>query len=1611
MRCQIGSFSAGKAIGMCGIIVFAAFASLFANVHDVSAVTCSSGAAAQNGITVVPSHGNVFYIDTGVTPVLDAGYIGYRVTNGTGSSQSSLWAQVSSFTGSNVSLANALDSAMQLPTLADGSTGTSYFMLKATGATMSAQGHTLKVYDDRPDLAGATVLYECDFSFSKVQETIKAASNKLADNGLTSAAAIEVSDTSPELGQLVTITVEGQTGQIGAGSTPDFDIIWLAPAAVSTWPTRALRLESVSITFDGNANWANTADQVTYANQLLITGANGLTNVDNSEYRISYGFRVVGRPTSTVTAVPIAQIASGTQVKHSDTGAAGGTLDISFASLTINAALTKSVTTTTGLTVVDCTGACAVPGESGSGETYVEVPYRLTASSTTATTLTVDEFVDQAPTGPIFIPGSATVTDIGRTGVAIGDPVTVTADAAPKPLHFTGPFTLNSGTTASIDYEMWVPVGSFANTAYAKIGDFLVGATASAMSRITVTSTGTSTVGVVADTADFSISAVTDPATSITASAATLNGTVDPNGTAVLTGQFEYGTSPTLVGATTTTATTPASGTLDGLTDPTAVSLGLTGLSSGTTYYYRVKAGSAQGTILSFTTLAVLADPTPTTTAATSVAATTATVNGTINPNLTPITGIQFVYGTVSDLSSGTTTVTVDDGTGTAALTAGGSSTQPFSYAVTGLTSGITYYFKIRACTSALTGTYPNVSCTTAFEGSILNFTTSLASRTLTIDAGSYVASYTLTDTPPTITSTASAGAGTKTYTSTTTGVCTIGSTTGIVTFVAAGTCTIDADIASDGTYDTADATDISFSVTLAARTLTIDAGSYVASYSMTDTPPTITSTASAGTGTKTYTSTTTGVCTIGSTTGIVTFVAAGTCTIDADIDADGTYDTADATDISFSVTLAARTLTIDAGSYVSSYSLTDTPPTITSTASAGTGTKSYTSTTTGVCTIGSTTGIVTFVAAGTCTIDADIDADGTYDAADATDISFSVTLAARTLTIDAGSYVASYELTDTPPTITSTASAGAGTKTYTSTTTGVCTIGSTTGIVTFVSAGTCTIDADIDADGTYDTADATDISFSVTLAARTLTIDAGSYESSYLITEAEPTITSTASAGAGTKTYTSTTTGVCTIGSTTGIVTFVAAGTCTIDADIDADGTYAAADATDISFSITRRSGGGSIVVNPPSNPGSDTGTTTSPEPSAPETTSELPPPSPVTEPVPSQPAPPDVDFSAASYDIYIVNPDGTERHMTDPRYARVERVSDTVDIIRFEDKGSDFDFDDVVIRVDYSDWTRIVVTVLAVDAGWLHNVRIALSNAGALVSDLLIWPDSHLGIGQYALIDANEDGAYVVGAILPIVEDVEEPYVDPAGVLPPLPPTTDVEPPPSVPAADALPAPCEVACDEVGYDLYIVNPDGTERHMGTPYVRVTPAADGRTIVGFEDSGRDFDYNDVRVLVDTRDCSAVTFELLELDAAWHHRLALQVSLRGEPKLDRVVWNDTHEAAGSIRTINAKDDPAMCVEARAPEPVASACVLSSPFTSNLGPGNVGDAVVRLQEILRCLKHFPEDVSASGTYGPITQRAVAAFQALKNIPPIGLVGPLTRAALNAFVRSAPAASGQ
>ena len=140
-----------------------------------------------------------------------------------------------------------------------------------------------------------------------------------------------------------------------------------------------------------------------------------------------------------------------------------------------------------------------------------------------------------------------------------------------------------------------------------------------------------------------------------------------------------------------------------------------------------------------------------------------------------------------------------------------------------------------------------------------------------------------------------------------------------------------------------------------------------------------------------------------------VTFTPSGTGTRTANL-----VFTSDATTSPNTIALSAtalgttRTLTIDASSFVSSYVISTTPPTLTSGVSAGGGTKSYTSSSAGVCTVNSSSGLVAFVTAGTCTISASITADSSDAAATSASVSFTIIGAALTPTFGTSTATAS---------------------------------------------------------------------------------------------------------------------------------------------------------------------------------------------------------------------------------------------------------------------------------------------------------------------------------------------------------------------------------------------------------------------------------------------------------------------------------------------------------------------------------------------------------------------------------------------------------------------------
>jgi len=89
--------------------------------------------------------------------------------------------------------------------------------------------------------------------------------------------------------------------------------------------------------------------------------------------------------------------------------------------------------------------------------------------------------------------------------------------------------------------------------------------------------------------------------------------------------------------------------------------------------------------------------------------------------------------------------------------------------------------------------------------------------------------------------------------------------------------------------------------------------------------------------------------------------------------------------------------------------------------------------------------------------------------------------------------------------------------------------------------------------------------------------------------------------------------------------------------------------------------------------------------------------------------------------------------------------------------------------------------------------------------------------------------------------------------------------------------------------------------------------------------------------------------------------------------------------------------------APSPSPTAVAVVATTPaagkavFTRLLSVGSTGEDVSNLQTKLKGEGLFDHEVT--GYFGPITQKAVKAYQAKYGIDQLGIVGPATRAQLN------------
>jgi hypothetical protein len=171
------------------------------------------------------------------------------------------------------------------------------------------------------------------------------------------------------------------------------------------------------------------------------------------------------------------------------------------------------------------------------------------------------------------------------------------------------------------------------------------------------------------------------PASNLSKTGATLNGTVNPGGlsTAVT---FEYGTT-TSYDRTITAIQSPVSGN-----NITNVSAEISGLTIGTTYHYRVKAENSHWTVYSSDTEFEYGyPPVVKTLVVKDLKSTGATLTGTVNPKGFS-TKVTFEYGTTTSYGL---EVTAEQNLFS------GKSIKNASANISGLTIGTTYHFRVKA--------------------------------------------------------------------------------------------------------------------------------------------------------------------------------------------------------------------------------------------------------------------------------------------------------------------------------------------------------------------------------------------------------------------------------------------------------------------------------------------------------------------------------------------------------------------------------------------------------------------------------------------------------------------------------------------------------------------------------------------------------------------------------------------------------------------------------------------------------------------------------------------------------------------------------------------------
>jgi phosphodiesterase/alkaline phosphatase D-like protein len=459
-------------------------------------------------------------------------------------------------------------------------------------------------------------------------------------------------------------TLNGTVNANGVSTTVYFEY-GTTVAYGSTWPA-----DQSPVT--GSTNTAVTAtlsellSNTTYHYRVVATNANGTTNGTDMT------FTTLDFPPAVVTTAATGIVGT-TATLHGTVNAHGYSTTVEFEYGTDTS---YGTTVTADQSPVSSTFTIPVTNTLTGLTDNTLYHYRVKASNVNGTSYGLDMtfIIGTVGTAPTATTHAATAVDTGSATL------NGTVNAG------------NSSTLVTFEYGLTAAYGALVVAAQSPLSGSADTAVSAAISELLPNTTyhyrvvainvnGTAYgVDMTFTTLPLPPTAVTNGATSVGTTTATLNGTVNANNSSS-TVTFQYGLT-TAYGTAVTATQSPVTGSVD-----TAVSRAITGLSNGITYHYRVVAVNAGGTSYGadqiFTT-GIIA-PTATTNAATAVSTTSATLNGTINANGTGTT-VTFQYGNTTNYDR---TVSANPGTVT------GSSNTAVNAAISTLTPNTTYHYRV----------------------------------------------------------------------------------------------------------------------------------------------------------------------------------------------------------------------------------------------------------------------------------------------------------------------------------------------------------------------------------------------------------------------------------------------------------------------------------------------------------------------------------------------------------------------------------------------------------------------------------------------------------------------------------------------------------------------------------------------------------------------------------------------------------------------------------------------------------------------------------------------------------------------------------------------------